>query len=194
MVCLDAGQDALGRVVNYLNSAENEPEELLNLMHKDLSSIKKTRRRWLLATHIILLLWLCLAFAPVSTPETFIVEGVPIERKFCGRSCDTAIQIKEVILGCAASPLGLAYSCAKNYDSQIPARATYFIKPTIFSTIGLSRESAILLTLEQNGQVLKDKSYSDLIFSYSAGCLLIFVIFAISYYKFSQSSYFRKEV
>jgi hypothetical protein len=163
-------------------------------MQQNLSSIKKTRRLWLLATHIILLLWLCLAFAPVPTPETFIVEGVPTERKFCGRSCDTAIQIKEVTLGCAASPLGLAYSCAKNYDSQTPARATYIVKSTIFSTIGISNESAILLRLEQNGQVLKDKSYSDLIFSYSVGCLFVFVIFAISYYKFSQSNYFRKEI
>jgi hypothetical protein len=163
-------------------------------MNQDLSSIKKVRRRWLLATHIFLLLWLCLAFAPLPTTETFIIEGIPTERKFCGRSCDTAIQIKEVILSCASSPLGRAYSCPQYYDSRTPARATYFIKPTIFSTIGLSNESAILLRLEQNGRVLNENLYSDLIISHLFGCLLIFVFFAISYYKFSRLNYFRKEV
>jgi hypothetical protein len=161
-------------------------------MQQNLSSIKKTRRRWLLAIHMVIFIWVCLAFAPVPTPDVYVVEGHPVEKKYCGRSCDTAIQIKDVVLGCSASPLGHAYSCPQYYDSQMPARATYFIKPTILSTIGISSESLILLKLEQNGRVLNETSYKNLVFIYSIGCLLVFVFFFISYYKFSQSNYFRK--
>lgn len=154
-----------------------------------------TKRRILClgAAHVLacsLFLW---AYYPRPEGRELVVEGIPSEFKSCGsKSCDTGIRMGGVILSCSVDPLGISYSCAQFYATDISAKAVYFSMPTFLSSIGISNPTAVLLRFEQGGRLIREYEHGRIVSSYFIGAALPVLIFIISFLQFRKLRYFKK--
>ncbi len=156
-------------------------------------TVGSKRTIWLGAAHAALCALALWSYYPRPDGNERIVEGFPSEYKTCGsKSCDTGIKVGDVILSCSVEPLGLSYSCANFYSISAVAKATYFITPTFMSSIGISRETAVILQFEQSNQVLRTYERDRMVRSYFIGALLPTLFFVISFLQFRKLRYFKQ--
>lgn len=159
-----------------------------------IQQIKTVRRRWLLGWHVFICGWIILIYAPLPNPQTQVVQGFPREYKRCARICDSGVQVGEAVLACAVDLLGHSYSCPNFYDPKKIATATYFVMPTVFSTIGISTESLILVRFEQDSKVTREKPYGKILSGYLLSTILLIIFLVGSFIQFRTLKYFKKEI
>jgi hypothetical protein len=138
------------------------------------------------------LLWWLYPHDPYA--DLKVVEGIPFEFKSCGRHCDTGVQIGDVILACSVSPLASNYACGKWYVPDVPAKATYFRMRTMMSLVFGGPGTAVLLRLEQNGQVIPNYTRESFAVAYTLGSILVILVFATPCFLLMQLGLFMKKV
>jgi len=91
------------------------------------------------------------------------ITGLPTRYESCSsRSCDYGISINEVPIACGVSAIGIQYSCKIFFKENITAEAKYFYMPTIFSVIGISNQSKVLIEMRQDGALVYHQTITDL--------------------------------
>lgn len=143
--------------------------------------------------HIAAYFLIAWVFMPRIADNVEQVVGPPFKFASCSsRSCEHGIKINNIHLACEVSAIGISYGCANFYKPNSIAHAKYFSMPTIFSLIGLSNPSLVLIEMRQDGQTIYEKSQDQLRMNYFfQPSFVSIVIFIIAFLASKKHRYFN---
>jgi hypothetical protein len=150
---------------------------------------KRVRRLAVFLLTIGLYFFVMWAYMPRATDNIFTINGTANLFDDCSsRACSKGVKVGDILLACDADEIGPSYYCPQLELPKEKVSVTYFTMPTIFSTIGLSKKSNILLRVEIEKKIIYQKDLQSIKsqYVYTPSFVLI-ILFVLIFLKINRS-------